>query len=472
MKTAIKKFASDIRVRIGYITAFFLLLISYLLTIYANHDFLNESKLVNHTHRVLINTERLLSSIKDAESAFRGYIVVKDSSLLGPYQQSKFLTDSFFSALKRETIDNPQQQQRLNTINQLIEKKFQIFNSSMDYYSNRNFEINDSIKIQAYFGHVIMERIKLIGKEIEISEEGLLKTRKEQMNAQFHIMNNIIMASLLLAFFLVVYGFYTYAKENRARRKADEKVNVYQEQLKQRIDELASANKELIQMRSMEKFAVTGRIARTIAHEVRNPLTNINLAADQIKIELNGNNNSDTTNMLEMIHRNSNRINQLITDLLDSTKTTELSAERISVNDILDETLELAKDRIQLYNISINKQYAQDICDILVDKEKIKIAFLNIIVNAVESMEHDKGVLTLITLHENNKCIVKISDNGSGIDKESMSKLFEPYFTNKSKGTGLGLTNTQNIIFTHNGQISAESEVGVGTTFTITLNYG
>ncbi|HEX4374011.1 MAG TPA: ATP-binding protein, partial [Puia sp.] len=285
----------------------------------------------------------------------------------------------------------------------------------------------------------------------------------------YNVMNNIVMASLLLAFFLVLYGFFTYTKENNARRTADARVKDFQEQLQQRITELDGANKELVQMRGMEKFAATGRIARTIAHEVRNPLTNINLATDQLKMDITE--SGDSMNMLEMIHRNSNRINQLITDLLNSTKATELNAEKISINELLDETLELAKDRIELSNAQVIKTYSQDPRKIFVDKEKMKIAFLNIIVNAIEAMESGKGILILKTESEKEKCIVKIADNGKGIDKESLSKLFEPYFTNKSKGTGLGLTNTQNIIFTHNGQISADSKLGAGTTFIVTLSY-
>jgi len=471
MKKAIKKFASDIRVRIGYIIAFGLLLISYLLTLYANRGFLNETQLVNHTHRVMINTERLLSSLKDAESAFRGYIIVKDPSFIKPYFESRAITDSLLKTLTTETKDNPLQQQRLNTIHDLIQKKYQIFDFALEYFSTRNFIINDSIKLQAYFAHTIMMRVNTIGKTIEDEEEKLLKNRKDRMNAQYDVMNNIVMASLLLAFVLVVYGFFTYAKENRKRRNADEQVNIYQQKLEQRIIELDNANIELIQMRSMEKFAATGRIARTIAHEVRNPLTNINLATDQLKIELNANKNDDAGNMLNLIHRNSNRINQLITDLLDSTKAAELKAEKISINDLLDETLNLAKDRIQLADIKVKKEYTQDERKVSVDKEKIKIAFLNIIVNAIESMQQGKGILTLKTESEKNKCLVKISDNGAGMDKESLSKLFEPYFTNKPSGTGLGLTNTQNIIFTHNGQITVESKLGIGTTFIVILNY-
>jgi signal transduction histidine kinase len=245
----------------------------------------------------------------------------------------------------------------------------------------------------------------------------------------------------------------------------------YQQQLRDRIGDLDKANKELIRMRSIEKFAATGRIARTIAHEVRNPLTNINLAVEQLQTELNGFRPENGELMLEMINRNSARINLLITDLLNSTKFTDLIPTKVSVNDLLDETLEHARDRIQLKNIAVIKNYSTAICDISVDVERIKIAFLNIIVNAVEAMEPGKGVLRLTTLSREDKCIIQIADNGPGISEESQSRIFEPYFTNKPKGTGLGLTNTQNIILNHNGQIAFESTKGEGTTFTIQLNF-
>ena len=138
---------------------------------------------------------------------------------------------------------------------------------------------------------------------------------------------------------------------------------------------------------------------------------------------------------------------------------------------MLDESLILASDRIALYNIAVKKNYSSDICDVAVDKEKLKIAFLNIIVNAIEAMEPGKGILSITTRGENNKCVVEIGDNGSGMDKESLGRLFEPYFTSKPKGNGLGLTNTQNIILNHRGTIQADSEKGKGTTFIITLDF-
>jgi signal transduction histidine kinase len=274
-----------------------------------------------------------------------------------------------------------------------------------------------------------------------------------------------------MAVIMALFGYYTYSYENKGRRIADEKVAQYQLQLKEQIQQLNEANQQLIQMRSIEKFAATGRIARTIAHEVRNPLTNINLAVEQLQAELNGSATGNTDLMLTMISRNSARINLLITDLLNSTKFADLTYRRISANQLLDETLELAKDRLTLKNITVVKHYSDNIFDIAVDVEKMKIAFLNIIVNAIEAMEQGAGILQLKTMRKDNKCVISITDNGSGLDEESMSKVFEPYFTSKTKGTGLGLTNTQNIILNHNGHISLESKKGEGTTFTIQLDF-
>jgi signal transduction histidine kinase len=259
-------------------------------------------------------------------------------------------------------------------------------------------------------------------------------------------------------------------RENNARKMADEKVTEYQRQLQRRIGELDLANKELIEMRTREQFAATGRFARTIAHEVRNPLTNIDLAASQLKTELP---QTDDNQMMlfDIIDRNSKRINQLITELLNATRFAELNYEQVSVNALLDETLELAKDRFTLNHIRVEKYYTPAMRMILVDKEKIKIAFLNIIVNAVEVMEDGNGILKVITKEENGKCVVEIQDNGIGMDAATKSRLFEPYYTSKPKGNGLGLTNTQNIIFNHRATIMVESEPGKGSSFIIKFDF-
>jgi signal transduction histidine kinase len=107
---------------------------------------------------------------------------------------------------------------------------------------------------------------------------------------------------------------------------------------------------------------------------------------------------------------------------------------------------------------------------VAVDIEKMRLALLNIIVNAIEAMEKNKGVLSIKTKKLDDKCIIEIRDNGKGMDEEVLQNLFEPYFTGKQKGNGLGLTNTQNIIFNHKGSIKVYSKPGQGATFLIILH--
>jgi signal transduction histidine kinase len=217
-----------------------------------------------------------------------------------------------------------------------------------------------------------------------------------------------------------------------------------------------------------EKLAVTGRVSRTIAHEVRNPLTNIDLALQQLKDELTQNSEAAAP-FLDIINRNSQRINQLITELLNSSKPTTIEVKECNINKVLDETLLLALDRIHLKKIKLVKEYSDNVPPVMLDPEKIQTAFLNLFINAVEAMEEGKGILTVRTRNTANRCIIEVEDNGIGISKENLDNLFVPFFSKKSKGMGLGLTATQNIIITHKGTIDVESTVGKGTRFIVTF---
>jgi signal transduction histidine kinase len=469
MKKIIQKFRIDTRIRLGYGSAFFLLLISYLFTVYANYQLQEQAKRVDQTNQLITKLEKLSSEVTDAVAGFRGFVLMKDNSFLEPFYEAAKQVPVTLEELRERTRDNKSQQTTLLHARNLVEGKFKQMSTWIQYYPQTGYTMTDSLNREIQSGKIVMERLRTLIRGMQIQEHYLLSKRTEELTARYNSLNSIKTISLILAFLLLLFGFITYIVENKARRKADRQVAAYQEELEQRILELDKANKELIQMRSQEKFASTGRIARTIAHEVRNPLTNIDLAVDQLRSELDGKDKHNNL-IFDLITRNSHRINQLITGLLDSTKFVELNYEKASLNSLLDEALELAKDRLSLKRIRVIKSYSPDICDINVDKEKFKIAVLNLIVNAIEAVEPGKGVLKLHSRLENGKCVIEVSDNGHGMDKESMSKVFEPYFTSKTNGTGLGLTNTQNIILNHKGDISVESELGKGTTFTISLD--
>jgi signal transduction histidine kinase len=218
----------------------------------------------------------------------------------------------------------------------------------------------------------------------------------------------------------------------------------------------------------MERFTSMGRVARVIAHEIRNPLTNIDLSASHLDNDnLAG---EDKKMFLEIISRNSRRINELINELLSATKFTDLQYEEIPVNELLDQSLHEAIDRAHLKQVKIDKRYSTEKILLNVDRTRMKIALLNIIVNAIEAMSGENAILTLETNRVGDQCTIIIRDNGNGMDDETITKIFDPYFTSKANGNGLGMTNTQNIVLNHKGKIEVFSEKGNGTSFVIALN--
>ncbi len=212
-----------------------------------------------------------------------------------------------------------------------------------------------------------------------------------------------------------------------------------------------------------EKSASTARLARTLAHEVRNPLTNIHLSLDQLEPELL---DEDLKLFTDIIRRNSLRINTLITELLESFKPQETILKSTSIIELIEKALSESIDRINLKKITLIKDFRED-CTLNLDGPKIKIALINLIINAIEAMAAEKGKLTIQINNQDKYCFVKIKDNGVGISPENLNRLFEPYFTLKTNGLGLGLAATLTILQSHNARVEVESELGVGTTFTI-----
>ncbi len=455
------------RIRMGYLAAFLLLLLSYILTFTSTQKLIDQAGWVTHTNEVIHDLDNVMAAITKSESAFRGYVITNNKNLLNDYYQSRVYADSTFERVKKITTENPSQQEKLKSLRTMMDEKIFWIDKDISLFDSTHKISNNFFESSK---EEIMQMVKLEAQvlEMERQEKALLSVRTANVARYSSTIKIINIISIILAILLTIYSIVTFNKENKAKLKADQQAEDFRKQLEQRFEELTKLNIELIELRNIEKFAVTGRISRTIAHEVRNPLTNINLAVEHLKSEVGEN---EETNMLfDMIMRNTDRINQLISNLLNSTRTSELKFVKASINDVLDTSLEFAIDRIELKKIKVVKNYDTEICPVLVNNEKIYIAFLNIIVNAIEAME-EHGTLILSTETLDNRCVAKISDTGIGIKKADVDKLFEPYFTTKEKGHGLGLTNTQNIILSHNAKIAAESSPGKGTTFILTFDF-
>jgi PAS domain S-box-containing protein len=214
-----------------------------------------------------------------------------------------------------------------------------------------------------------------------------------------------------------------------------------------------------------EKLAANERLIRMLAHEIRNPLNNIILSIDQlIPLERDEMEKS----FMDIIQRNSLRINNIITELLNLAKPSELTLVEHSLQETVDESLARTNDRIRLQNIHVKKVYPPEPILIQADKEKLVIAFTNIIINAIESM-HTNGLLTISVSVSDDSYEVCIKDNGKGIAQEHLPRLFEPFFTMKKNGMGLGLTVSYTILQSHNAKIRAQSRENEGTEFHISF---
>ena len=197
-------------------------------------------------------------------------------------------------------------------------------------------------------------------------------------------------------------------------------------------------------------------------HELRNPLNNIALSVEMLESLTD---DKDLKIYLDIITRSSARMSGLINELLKPKEEEAVLPQKHSIQQLLDEVVEITKDSIALKNIAVIKDYDTEDARIFFDRPKLKIALTNIIVNAIDAMTPGKGELRLMARSTANRYRVQIEDNGCGIIKKYMSKIFKPYFTLKPGGIGLGLAATYDILRSNRVELHVESEEGEGTRF-------
>ena len=236
---------------------------------------------------------------------------------------------------------------------------------------------------------------------------------------------------------------------------------------------VAERTHELEQMQAQlvrsEKLASLGELVAGIAHEINNPLTGILVFSSLIK------NDSRLDPVLikdlDTVIQETERCATIVKGLLDFARETVPQKTWSSLNDILEASLALVKNQALFQNISIIRDFSEEIPAILADPNQLEQVFINMLLNAGHAMIAGGTLRITTTLNrENNGVMAEIADTGCGIPEEYLAKIFDPFFTTKeSSGTGLGLSVSYGIINSHGGTIEVESAVGIGTTFTIKL---
>ncbi|MBP7513106.1 MAG: CHASE3 domain-containing protein [Flavobacteriales bacterium] len=215
-----------------------------------------------------------------------------------------------------------------------------------------------------------------------------------------------------------------------------------------------------------DRVALTGQITRTVAHEVRNPLTNIHLALEQLHDEV-VDRDEVTQPFFGIIHRNLERIGTLIREMLESSKKRDLVLKPCRLKDIADRATTRVSDRLGLKAMRHTVDIQDGLPEVMADRDLIELAITNIAVNAIEAMEPGKGELRISARRTGDEVVMEIADNGKGIPPENITRLFEPFYSGRPGGLGLGLTTTRSILNSHGIGLDVRSTVGRGTTFTL-----
>ncbi|MBI5789205.1 MAG: hypothetical protein HZA78_10160 [Candidatus Schekmanbacteria bacterium] len=221
-----------------------------------------------------------------------------------------------------------------------------------------------------------------------------------------------------------------------------------------------------------ERFSSMGELAASIAHEIRNPLAAILTTAETMREDFDV--NDSRREYLERIITEINRVNLFLVKFLALARPQKPQLALGYLPEVVDSVLHLEYKEIERYKIQVIREYEPGLPKILFDPHQMHQVFLNLILNAIQSMPNG-GILKLAvksdkTIMNRPRYIqVEITDNGSGIDSDAMKKIFTPFFSTKPKGVGLGLSVSQQIIKRHQGQIQVKSKQGEGTTFTLIL---
>jgi len=237
------------------------------------------------------------------------------------------------------------------------------------------------------------------------------------------------------------------------------------------IEDVTEKKSSEARLRRAESLASLTTLAAGVAHEIKNPLGSIaiHLQLAQKEMKEKETIRTDTiSGYLGVIAEEVDRLNRIVVDFLFAVRPMNIQLEETDINMVIRELTEFLKFELKEAGVTFELLLAEKLPKLLLDEKYFKQALLNLIQNSISAMPGG-GKLTLETVRRGQDALCKVTDSGTGIPEEIMDKIFEPYFTTKDFGSGLGLTLVYKIIKEHMGEISVVSREGKGTTFTITL---
>ncbi len=273
----------------------------------------------------------------------------------------------------------------------------------------------------------------------------------------------------LLGFIMVMIGFYKIIPSLIKAQRVERELEHYRENLenlvKERTQQLVEAQAELLQK---ERLATLGQLTASVSHELRNPLGTIKSALFLIEENLNSTNPQNTSRPLELAERSINRCVKIIEELTNYARVKDLELSSQSVSEWLRKVIEEQNiSRAIKVELDLEQDFRAQF-----DEGKLWQVIVNIINNSIHALESKASTRKVLNISANDLgkiYEIKIQDNGVGISRDVIDRIFEPLFSTKDFGVGLGMVIVKNLIQQHNGSIQVESKDGKGTTITLRL---
>jgi signal transduction histidine kinase len=264
----------------------------------------------------------------------------------------------------------------------------------------------------------------------------------------------------IIVFFLVGTVTGVLADQGRKQRKELELASA----------KLAKVNRELQdsfeQIKRADRLSAIGQLSASLAHEIRNPLASIDGAANLIESPQTP--EEMRKGSLAIIHKEIQRLNRLLTSLLDFARPRKPEFQPIDPNRLIDAIINLAGHSAEQKGIALRKDVSASAPSIECDPEQMKQVILNLAINAIQAMT-GPGEVLLAARALDSSVLISVSDQGPGVDEENLDKIFNPFFTTKEAGTGLGLSVVHQIVTQHGGVVNAERNPGGGMTFVLVI---